>query len=272
MENRPKIPEDIKRIVRARCGYGCVMCGAQPYDYDHIEEYEIVKCHEANNLTLLCKHHHGEKTLNNLPRAEVERANLDPYYLKIETTKSRFLYYSGDSVEVHIGGNIFKYQNIPNGYIFIPLQIDDLNIISFKREDDKLLFSFVSFDRSNHKIVEIIDNEISHSTSIWDAEWTSNKLTLRCANGIYLLRMLFETPNIIKIDKGFFHYNMTDILLDDDAIFIANNKALLRNNMSTNCTIGLCISGHGNYIESWKEIKALFKKSKKSIKTTRRLD
>jgi hypothetical protein len=61
MENRPKIPEDIKRIVRARCGYGCVMCGAQPYDYDHIEEYEIVKCHEANNLTLLCKHHHGEQ-------------------------------------------------------------------------------------------------------------------------------------------------------------------------------------------------------------------
>ena len=266
MENRPPIPPEIKRAVRERCGYGCVLCGAQPYDYDHMVEYEIVKCHEAENLTLLCKHHHGEKTLKNLPRERIEQANQAPYNLSSGKTKYRLLYYAGNSVEVHIGGNTFKYSGMEDGFRFIPLQIDGQEIIAFSYEAGNLLLSFVSFDRLNQKVVEIIDNEITHSTFVWDAEWSANKLTLREGNGRFLLRLLFQTPNIIKIDKGFFHLNSTDLLLDKEALFVANNKTLLGGNMAENCTIGLNISGFGPYPETWKEIKSEFRKAKKISK------
>lgn len=264
MGKRPPIPSEIKRIVRERCGYGCVICGAQPYDYDHIMEYEIVKRHEADNLTLLCKHHHGEKTLKNLTKKEIRKANASPHNLKLNFTKPRLLYYSGKSVEVHIGGSIFRYHDLPDGFKFVPIQIDGCDIISFTCANDKLLLSLNAFDRNNKKIVEINENEIVHSTDIWDAEWQANKLIIREANGRFLLRMLFQTPNIIKIDKGFFHYNNTDLILDDDALFIANNKSIMKKFTIDNCTIGLCVQGFGPYKDSWKNIKAEFRKAKKN--------
>jgi len=269
MKSRPPIPPEIKRTVRERCGYGCVLCGAQPYDYDHIVEYEIVKCHEADNLTLLCKHHHGEKTLKNLPREEIVKANASPHNLKINSTKPRLLYYSGKSVEVHIGGSVFKYHDLPDGFKFVPVQIDGLDVISFSYINDKLLLSLNAFDKNNKQIVEIIENEIVHSTDIWDAEWKANKLIIREGNGRFILRMIFQTPNIIKIDKGFFHYNSTDLILDDDALFIANNKAIINRITSINCPIGICIHGLEPYSESWKEIKAEFRKAKKTLKNHR---
>ena len=265
MADRPPIPANIKLAVRKRCGYGCVICGAQPYDYDHIEEYERVQCHEEHNLTLLCKHHHGEKTLKNLTKELIEAANLSPFNLKDETTKSRFLYYSGSSVEVHIGDNIFKYYDLDEGFTFVPLQIDGEDIISFTCEGNKLLLSFKAYDRSNNLVMEIIDNEIQHSTSVWDAEWTANKLTLREGNRRFILRLLFETPNIIKIDKGYFHYNETDLLLDEEVLFVANDHSILGGNTATNCKVGLSVSGHGVYTDSWKDVKAAFKKAKKSL-------
>jgi len=35
---RLKIPSDIKRTVRQKCGFGCVMCLCPIYDDEHLEE------------------------------------------------------------------------------------------------------------------------------------------------------------------------------------------------------------------------------------------
>jgi len=265
MADRPEIPSEIKRCVRERCGYGCVICGAQPYDYDHIIEYEEVKCHEAGNLTLLCKHHHGEKTLKNLPREIVEKANLNPFNLISENTTSRTLYYAGRSIEVRIGGNVFVYENMVEGFSFVPIQIDEESIISFKYEKENLLLSFRAFDRENNQIVEIFENEISHTTSVWDAEWKANKLTLREGNGRFLLRMKFEAPNILTIDKGYFHFNHTDLLLDHELLFLGNTGARIHGNKSVNCKVGMEFSGYGPYNTPWKEVKHAFRKARKKL-------
>lgn len=264
-ETRPPIPENIKRTVRKRCGYGCVLCGAQPYDYDHIVEYETVKEHTEDNLTLLCKHHHGEKTLKNLPRELIEKANKSPYNLNQEETKSRLLYYTGNNVEVNIGGNIIKYDELIDGFRFVPLRIDDKDIISFTYENGNLLLSFVSYNRENQKILEITNSEVTHATSIWDAEWKANKLTLREGNGRFLLRLTFQTPNILKIDKGFFHFNDTDLLLDEKALFNANNKGIIAENLIKNYQIGIHVEGCSPYPESWKDIKYMFKKAIRAL-------
>lgn len=265
MPSRPEIPTEIKRAVRERCGYGCVVCGAQPYDYDHIIEYEEVKCHEAENLTLLCKHHHGEKTLCNLPRELVEKANASPYNLIDENTKSRTLYYFGRSVEVRVGGNIFKYQDMLEGFSFVPIQIDEEPIISFKYENGNLLLSLRAFDRNNNLVVEIVENEISHTTEIWDADWKANKLSIREGNGRYLLRMIFEAPNILTIDKGYFHFNHTDLLLDSDLLFLGNTGNRIHGNESLNCTVGMAFSGYGPYSASWKDVKRAFRRATKNL-------
>ena len=139
--------------------------------------------------------------------------------------------------------------------------------ISFKTVDDKLLFNYVAYDSSDNRVIEICDNEITHSTIAWDAEWKSNKLTLREGNGRYLLRLIFKTPNIIEISKGYIHHGITDIILDEDILFIANIKRPYSFNTAKNCRIGIGIRGMPPYRESPKEIKKLMMKAKKTVKT-----
>src|SRR5688572_25130200 len=78
-EERPPIPAKIKRKVRQRCGFGCVVCGNPFCDYDHMEEWAILQRHRASEITLLCKQHHGEKTNGLLPLEQVLEANRDPH-------------------------------------------------------------------------------------------------------------------------------------------------------------------------------------------------
>lgn len=265
-QNRIKIPESIKRAVRKRCGFGCVICGMQPYDYEHIIEYATVKEHTEENLTLLCSNHHAEKTRKNIQHIDLIEFNKTPYNLTNKMSKSRYLYYSSrDGIEVDIGGNIFKYDNLEDGFEFVPLQIDGKNIISFVMEDNRLFLNFISYNLDNNLVIEIAKNEIIHSTGLWDAEWKGMKFILRSKLGEYLLQLEFRTPNKLKISKGIIHYNDTDIILDNNILFIANNKTVMSNNNSVNCKVGLSISGMKKYAESFNEVKKYFRRSKKEL-------
>ena len=266
MTNRTEIPLQIKRNVRARCGFGCVVCGAQPYEYAHIEDYGKVQCHEEHNITLLCKHHHGEDTLSMLPKDQIIRADREPFNLSTSRTQSRYLFYSGKNVVVRIGGSTFSFDNLPEGFEFVALEIDDKAIISFKAEEEHLFLNFIAHDKNNNVIVEIINNEIIHSTAIWDVEWSANKLIFREGSRRILLKMCFLPPNIINIQKGIIHYNDTDILIDNDILFIANNKSVFGRGSTTNCKVGISIRGMTSYVESWKQIKSEFRKAKKKVK------
>ncbi len=39
-EDRPEIPEAMKREVRQRCGFGCLICGLTLYEYELVELQE----------------------------------------------------------------------------------------------------------------------------------------------------------------------------------------------------------------------------------------
>ncbi|WNG79930.1 hypothetical protein C6A86_016810 [Mycobacterium sp. ITM-2016-00316] len=61
-DDRPPIPDPMKREVRQRCGFGCVICGHPIYEYEHMDDYAVVKRHGVANITLLCDGHHRLKT------------------------------------------------------------------------------------------------------------------------------------------------------------------------------------------------------------------
>jgi hypothetical protein len=53
----------MKREIRQRCGFGCVLCGIRIYQYDHIIDYAQVQEHTADNITLLCDGRRGRSVL-----------------------------------------------------------------------------------------------------------------------------------------------------------------------------------------------------------------
>lgn len=54
-ERRPPIPPAMAARVRSRAGYVCQKCGSDDRcEIDHITPWVIVRCHEEDNLMLLC--------------------------------------------------------------------------------------------------------------------------------------------------------------------------------------------------------------------------
>ena len=122
------IPDPIQRIVRKRCGFGCVICGIPLYDYDHMEGWAKVYRHVASEITLLCRMHHNEKTYGLLPLKDVIAANDAPFNLRQGVSKPYDLHFSGKDVEVIMGGNRFllEIKKDPQGFISI---LVDQNIL-----------------------------------------------------------------------------------------------------------------------------------------------
>jgi hypothetical protein len=80
-ENR-EIPLPMKREIRQRCGFGCVLCGMPLYEYEHMLGFAQVQRHVAEEITLLCDQHHRERTSGLLPIEEVIKANGTPSTLE----------------------------------------------------------------------------------------------------------------------------------------------------------------------------------------------
>jgi HNH endonuclease len=97
MPDRPDIPRSMKRSVRQRCGFGCVVCGAPLCDYDHIEEWSQKQEHMAENITLLCRRHNDEKSHGFLPLAHVREANANPVNLRTGASTPWKLHYAARS-------------------------------------------------------------------------------------------------------------------------------------------------------------------------------
>ncbi|MCF5656989.1 hypothetical protein [Pseudomonas poae] len=195
--------------------------------------------HIAEEITLLCRLHHGEKTDGLLPLANVIEANKSPYNLRAGVTKSYLLHYSGDSVKVALGDSVFSYRGMPEGFAFAPLVIDGFAVILFSREQGNLFLSFTAHDELNRPVLEVRDNEIVYDAGQWDAEWVGQSLTIRESYGKILLKMTFNPPAEIVIEKGRILRNGIEILISRNYFFITNNSFFFGGVSTTNCAVGI---------------------------------
>lgn len=241
MSERPPIPPDIKREVRQRCGFGCVICGLPIYEYEHMLEWAVVQRHVANEITLLCRQHHGEKTLKLLPVENVRAANLDPFNKRTGVSTNYLLHYSGDSVKVMLGSSAFSYEDMPEGYAFAPLVIDGHPMIMFTRKQGNLFLSFTAQDEFNKTVLHIHENEIVYDTGQWDAEWVGQSLTIRESHRKILLKITFRPPNEIAIEKGRMLRNGVEVLISNKYVFITNNGSVFVGVTTINCAAGLSV-------------------------------
>lgn len=241
IHNSRNIPLPIQREVRKRCGFGCVICGFPLYEYDHLMGWANVHEHVSEDITLLCDQHHKEVTNGLLPREKVIDANKSPYNLKYGQSSPLLLHFEGTSCEVHIGGNYFN-TIIQGEYTeSIPLIVDGIPLIAFILQDNQLLLNVNLFDEFNQIVLRIVNNQLFYTTSPWDIRLTGKTLTIREKARKLLLRLRFDPPNKIVIDKGRFLCNGVEILVENDYILVTNNCTYLKNNSATNCHGGLII-------------------------------
>lgn len=240
-EQRPAIPAEIKREVRQRCAFGCVICGLPLYEYEHMCEWAEVHRHLASEITLLCDRHHTEKTKGLLPKQKVTQANNEPYNMRRGASQNYLLHYDGTNVNLTLGGSVFKYDNLQEGAGFVPLVVDGLPIVAFTVQQGRLFLNFVAFDEFNKPIIRIIENELVYDTRQWDVEWVGQTLTIRQEKRKILLQLVFQPPTGITISKGRILRNGIELLVDNNYIFNTNQANIFDSVTTLNCPVGFSI-------------------------------
>jgi hypothetical protein len=209
MQERPSIPEPIKRKVRQRCSFGCIICGCLIYEYHHMEGWAETQEHKAETLTLLCNLHHAEVTKGLLPSEKVEKANNLPFNRQNGQSKEYLLHYD-ESVEYEIllGNNKFYFSNktVRLGSSVYIAFVNGQPLLEVSFEDNMVFLSCNLFDRDNNLVLKIDKNELVYSTSRWDVKFVGKRLTINNAPRDIILDMVFEPPSKLVINRADLYY------------------------------------------------------------------
>ncbi len=168
------IPEKVKREVRQRDGFGCVVCGKAIIEYEHFDpEFKDARSHSAAGIILLCKDHHGEKTLGFLSRKTIERHAASPRARQKGFSFGAFDI--GDEFpELVIGNVVFK--NVQTA-----IQIFDDQVFSVSPPEEHggpFRLSASIRDLDGNVIFKIVDNEWRVGTQNWDARTRKNRILI----------------------------------------------------------------------------------------------
>lgn len=159
---RPPIPSGIKRLVRQKCKFGCVICGSPIYDYEHLEEYSIVQEHSVDNIYLLCPNHHRLKS-NGAITKDFIRQKLNS--LNRDSTTPQKIFQT--TYSLILGNNIIQQFRAPSGYFFDIMGKDFFKL----KVSDELLIDACIHDRNGNPAIRILNNEYKIYDKMWDVEW-----------------------------------------------------------------------------------------------------
>lgn len=242
--NSRNIPLPIQREVRQRCGFGCVICGMPLYEYEHMEEWALVKRHVADEITLLCDQHHREKTNRLLPKEVVRKANTEPFNLREGVSKPYLLHFSGEEAIVEIGGNTFSWVDQGYGTAMVPISVDGTPLIGLILADGHFLLNLVIFNEYNSPVLHIKNNQLIFKPVAWDIQLVGTTLTVRENHRKILIEIEFCPPNKVIFKRGRFLRNGVEILVRPTNILIANNSTIIKGCSAINCFGGLIIGHH----------------------------
>jgi hypothetical protein len=235
--HRDEIPARMKRAVRQRCGFGCVMCGSPVYVYEHMEDWAKVLKHEEENITLLCPTDHQDKTNKRLPLKTLQEANANPFNLQKGHSTPRFYHFGSERPTVILGTTRFT----PPDRDFAAFVIDGMPMVGFRFGDGQALLQLRLFDATNKLVLQIADSELVYSVGLWDIEFVGSVLTVRADSQEILLRAKFSPEdNSITIDRGTLQFNGIEVEIWPEVLAVLNTQNAFSGGMLV-APIGLVI-------------------------------
>lgn len=93
------IPDPIKREIRQRSKFGCVICRAGIFDYEHIDpEYSDAKTHNPDDICCICTACHAKVTRSHFSKAYVRKK-----YSEVATANDTEIPPPFDDLDFHDG-------------------------------------------------------------------------------------------------------------------------------------------------------------------------
>jgi hypothetical protein len=233
------IPASVKRAVRKRCGFGCVICGSIIYAYHHFEPSFIqAREHTTEGIILLCGKCHAEVTKGLLSDATINKAGKSPKCL--EQGFAHFALDVGERFPVVLIGN--------STFIANPTIIRAFGTRLFAIDKPEIVggpcrISAIFYDRVGNEACRIVYNEWQGLTSTWDITCIGNEITIWRADREIALKMHSNPPEKLVIDRLEMFYKgfrinvdtegQTTTYLPDGRIWFRLNGAVFVGNNAT---------------------------------------
>lgn len=246
-KNRPAIPEKIKRRVRQRCGFGCVVCGLPIYEYDHIIEFSKTKHHKADELTLLCPTHHALKTKKLLSAEQISHANKHPHNLKSGQVRTFTFDFLTDSPKFILGEQSFLNSSRIRPNLLAPILINGFAPFSFIVDTQGVMLSLEAQDQFGSIILKIEKSEVVFSTKNWDATFVGSTIKIWDQSELFCLELKHLPPQSFQIVKYSFYHNGVSIKIFKNEITLSSetkHTLKLSGTGTIDANIGILIGEH----------------------------
>lgn len=212
------ISSDLKRKIRKKCGYGCVICGHAWYDYEHFNpDYKDAKEHKEEGITLLCMQCNQKRNRGVLSVDTVSKANSNPKCLSDGHASERFDLLSNKLEIIFSGSSFTDCENV--------IMIGDISLFSINKKNDGTFTISGRFFNSDAKESFVIkDNNWDVNIENWDVECKGNKIIVREGPGNISLRLRLEPPSRIVVEKINMKYRDVILKGDESELKISKNN------------------------------------------------
>lgn len=194
------IPDPIKRRIRQRSKFGCVICRAGIYDYEHIDpEYSDATTHSSDDICCLCTSCHAKVTRGHYSKDIVRKR-----YSEVEATDSSLIPPPFDYLDFHDGKAELKIGGIsydPGVNSVVKYHGKELFSVSPSNESDAAGINALFLDESGNETLKIIDNVWHGAVEAWDTEVVGLRIKVRKRKGAFALVLRLEPPGRIVIEK-----------------------------------------------------------------------
>ncbi|MGX7743740.1 SEC-C metal-binding domain-containing protein [Rhodopseudomonas parapalustris] len=239
------IPADVRRQVRRRDGFGCIVCGKAIYDYEHINpEFADATRHDPDGIVLLCISCHGKKTRGFLSLETICAARANP--------KCKQQGFSFEPLDIGQSPPQIIIGTLEAIGVQSLIEIDGVSIFSIATPAaDKLPFRVNAqlSDDNGAEILRIVDNEWRSSADNWDVETSAARITIRRGVGDIVLALRVEPPRLIVIERLSMFFRGTTIRCaekEEIEIITPSGRVLSSGGMSLKgCRVGIQVDHNG---------------------------
>ena len=190
------IPETVKRAVRQRDGFGCVLCGSAVIEYDHFDpEYTDAREHFAAGIALLCPNCHANRGRGFGSVDAVRRAVADPFCRRAGFARGDMEGALQSPIIVFAGQTIFNCA--------IPVMVRGHPLIQvLPPEEDRGPYRVsASFrDEAGRPTLEIHENEWRVFSDQWDVEVKAGTISVRSEDQSQSLKLRFFPGQGLRVE------------------------------------------------------------------------
>ena len=193
------IPAHVRREVRRRSKFGCVICRAGFCIYEHLDDFVGVGIHDPSRVCLLCESCHGRITRKQWSKGRARLA-----YEKIQAQSREEageprgpLDFHAGQAELAIGDLLYA----PAVTSILRYFGEDLIRLKPGRAGEPGMISAVFTDEKGNAVLELDENEWVGSLDAWDIDVQGQRITVRQQLGVIALQLRLEPPGRIVVER-----------------------------------------------------------------------